>query len=535
MDLQESTPSKYNLDIDYWVSPFRKPSRHALREAAGRTERPPTTSSPRRMGLQDDTTSKQGAAVGSNSVDMTSRRQLTKANQSRDLQIPSEGPTIDSENGTESKQDMNLGPRRVIMPSLTQRTPGRLSLINPPPLLPGILGPKEGPSSKSNEDIRSSRSQRPPRAVSERASPLKILPKPPRTGLQGPQNETPKNLNENFDPRPFEMTSRTQSKKAKQPRRVPVLRRPTRMRPRNRFDVLRPDPYRAPSRVQREAVFRAVERLQALEPDIIIPLLELPAEIRLIIYEYALTSQSPITPSLMGARKAESKETQTDAAESSAQANASNLALLQTCRLVNREARPIYFASNTFRFTSAKDLSDFLRPIGPNLLKELRKLHIEGLVTFEPLYPKEDLERFRREGYSEAQFQRMQSMRYGKLDNDADAAAIMLKKCPRLHRIHFVMDSGDEKHHIIWLLKLAGWFKTVVDLVDQSHWAVRLADSQISADEWYKVLVAAFADGLSRRAIFSDLEDGQQRCIDVDLDMNHILNELQSEMDSMSI
>ena len=131
--------------------------------------------------------------------------------------------------------------------------------------------------------------------------------------------------------------------------------------------------------------------------------------------------------------------------------------------------------------------------------------------------------------------QRLQSIRFGKLDDDADAAANMLKQCPRLHRIHFVIGSGDERHHIIWLLKLAGWFKTVVDLVDQSHWAVRLVDSKVSADEWYEVLMAAFADGLSRRAIFSDLEEGQQRCIDVDLDMNHILNELQSEMDSMSI
>ena len=531
MDLHESTPKKYDLDIDYWVSPFRKPSRHALREAAGRTESPPTTSSPRPMGLQDGTPSKQDADGGANTFDMTSRTQLSKASQSRDLQIPSEAATLDSQNCIDSKKDLDLGPRRVIMPSLTQRTLGRLSLVNPPPLLPGILGPQKEPSSKSNEDIRSSQSQRPPRAVGERASPLKILPIPPRAGLQGPHNETPQNLDENLDenldPKPFEITSRAHSKKVRQPRRVPVLRRPPRMRPRNRFDVLRPDPYRAPSRVQREAVFKAAERLRALEPCITIPLLELPAEIRLIIYEYALTSQSPITPRLKRAQKAESKEAQADAEGSSAQANASSLALLQTCQLVNREARPVYYASNGFRFTSAKDLAFFLHHTGPGLLNEVRKLHIEELVTFKPLFTEKDLERLRTQGYTEARCQRLRSMRTGRLGDDADAAAILLKQCPRLHRIHFVMASRFEKCHIIWLLKMTGFIRTIVDLVDHSHWAVRLADSQISAAEWYKVLAAAFADAQSRRALFPDLGEGQQRCIDVDLDMNYILNELQ--------
>ncbi|KAK0509103.1 hypothetical protein JMJ35_008474 [Cladonia borealis] len=527
MDLHESTPRKYDLDIDYWVSPFRKPSHHALREAAGRIESPPTTSSPRPMGLQDGTPSKQDGDGGANTFNMTSRTQLTKASQSRNPQIPSEAATIDSQNCIDSKQDIDLGPRRVIMPSLTQRTPGRLSLVNPPPLLPGMLGPQKGPSSKSNEDIRSSQSQRPPRAVGERASPLKIPTIPSRAGLQGPHNETPRNLDENLDPRPFEVASRAQSKKARQPRSVPVLRRPPRMRPRDRFDVLRPDPYRAPSRVQREAVFKAAERLRALEPCITVPFLEFPAELRLIIYEHALTSQSPITPRLRRAQKAESKDAQADAAESSAQANASSLALLQTCRLVNREARPVYYASNTFRFTSAKDLAFFLHHTGPGLLNEVRKLHIEGLVTFKPLFTEKDLERLRTQGYTEARCQRLRSMRTGRLGDDADAAAILLKQCPRLHRIHLVMASRYEKCHIIWLLKMTGFIRTIVILVDHSHWAVRLADSQVSAAEWYKVLAAAFADAQSRRALFPDLGEGQQRCIDVDLDMNYNLNELQ--------
>ena len=530
----DSTPRKYDLDIDYWFSPFRRPSRRALREAAGQTKDRATTISPLPMDPQDSAPSKQDGDVGANTFEANSRTQHTEASLSRDLQIPSEASTIGSQNCVASKQDMGPGPRRVIMPSLSQRIVGRLSLVNPPPLLPGMLGPQDGPSSKSNEDIRSTQLQRPSRAEGKETTSLKVPRNPSRTGLLGPQNRTPKSLDGDLDPRPFEIPSRVQRKKARQPRSVPV-RPPPRMRPRNRFDVLRPNPYRVHSRGQCEAVFRAAERLRALEHGITIPVLELPAELRLIIYQYALTSQSPITPRLKEAQKAESKEAQADAAESSAPANASSLALLQTCRLVDREARPVYYASNTFRFTSAKDLSLFLCRIGPGLLNELRKLHIEGLVTFKPSFTKEHLERLRREGSSEARCQRLQSMRTGRLDNDADAAAIMLKQCLRLHRIHFVMGSGNEKYHIMWLMKLTGSFRTIVDLIDQSHWAVRLVHSITSATEWYKVLLTAFADAQSRRALLPDLGEGQQRCIDVDLDMNHMMKELELGIDWMRI
>lgn len=530
----DSTSRKYDLDIDYWFSPFRRPSRRTLREAADQTKNPTTTSSPLPMGLQDDTPSKQDGDVGAKTFDVISRTQLTEASQSSDLQNPSEASTIGSQNCIASKQDMGPGPRRVIMPSLTQRIVGRLSLVNPLPLLPGMLGPQNGPFSKSNEDIRTSQFQRPSRAEGKGSSPLKVPQNPSHTRLLGPQDRNPKSLDDELDPRPFEIPSRAQ-RKARQPRSVPVRPLPPRMRPRNRFDVLRPNPYRVHSRGQCEAVFKAAERLRALGHGITIPVLELPAEIRLIIYEYALTSQSPITPRLKEAQKAESKEAQADAAESSALANASSLALLQTCRLVDREARPIYYASNTFRFTSAKDLSLFLCRIGPGLLNELRKLHIEGLVTFKPSFTKEHLERLRREGSSEARCQRLQSMRTGRLDNDADAAAIMLKQCLRLHRIHFVMGSGNEKYHIMWLMKLTGSFRTIVDLIDQSHWAVRLVHSVTSATEWYKVLLTAFADAQSRRALLPDLGEGQQRCIDVDLDMNHMMKELELGIDWMRI
>ena len=535
MDPQEPTSRNYDLDIDYWVSPFRRPSRRTLRKAADRTKNPPTTSSPLPLGLQDGAPSKQDADVGANTFEVISRTQRTKASQSRDLQIPSEAPTIDSQNCIDGKQDMDHGPRRVIMPSLTQRTPGRLSLVNPRPLLPGMLGPQKGPSSKSNEDIRSSQFQIPSRTEGEGANPLNVLRMPSRTRLLGPQSSTPGSLDGDLDPRPFEIPSRAQGKKARQPGSVPMRPPPPRTRPHNRFDVLRPDPYRVPSRAQREAVFKAAERLRALEHCITIPILELPTELRLIIYEYALASQSPITPRLKGAQKAESKEGQADAAGSSAQANASSLALLQTCRLVDREARPVYYASNTFRFTSAKDLLDFLRHIGPDLLNELRKLHIEGLLTLKPSFTEEDLANYRRQGVSDATCQRLASMRTNMLGDDANIAALTLRQCKRLHRIHFVIGSKDEMKHILWLIRMTGYWMTIVDFVDDSHWAVRSSACGADATEWLKVLTVAVADPESRRALIPDLEEGKQRCVDVEFDMNRMMKQLLRRTDSIAI
>ena len=527
----DSTSSKYDLDIDYWFSPFRRPSRRTLREAADQTKKPTTTSSPLPMGLQDDTPSKQDGDVGAKTFEGISRTQRTEASQSRDLQNPSEVSTIGSQNCIASKQDMGPGPRRVIVPSLTQRIVGRLSLVNSLQLLPGMLGPQNGPSSKSTEDIRSSQFQRPSRAEGKETSPLKAPQNPSRTGLLGPQDRNPKSLDSDLDPRPFEIPSRVQCK-ARQPRIVPVRPPPPRMRPRDRFDVLRPNPYRVHSRGQCEAVFKAAERLRALEHGIIIPVLELPAELRLIIYAYALTSQSPITPRLKGAQKAESKGAQTDAAGSSAQANASSLALLQTCRLVNKEARPVYYASNTFRFTSAKDLALFLHRNGPGLLKELRKLHIEGLSTFKPTFTEEFLESRRREGLPDSIVKILAEKRTAVLCDDAHNAALTLIQCKRLHRIHFVMGPQEEINHYFWVRTITGPEQTIVDFVHDDHWAFRISKSDPDASKWLKKLLA---DPERRRAFFPDLEEGhqqqQQRHIDVDID----LKELYSGIDSMAI
>ena len=509
MDSQVSTPRKYDDDLDYWVNPFRMPSRRALREAAGRTGNPGIKTSPRPMGQQNCTPSKQDANVGAKSIDVTSCIPLTEARQSRDF------ATIGPKNGITGKQDIDRGPSPLIMPSRIQRTAASQSLIIRFPLPQGILGLQNGASSKSNEDINSSQFQRSPRAQCEEANPPKTPLVPSRAGLLDPQNTIPNSLDSDLGSGPF----RIHDEKARQSRSVPVLPR-RRMRPANHLDVLRPNPFRLPSRAQREAVFKAAKEQRALESCTTSPFARLPAEIRLIIYEYALASRFPVTPRLNGAQEAEAKEAQTDAAGSSAQANASSLALLQTCWLMNREARPVYYASNTFRFTSAKDLVGFLQLIGPSLLNELRKLHIEGLLTFKPTFTEEYLETQRTEGISDTAYHHLASLRTPTLGADAKLAASLLKKCKRLHRIHFAMGSKDEMFHIVWLEKMTGYGRASIEFVDGSHWALRSSASIEITSEWFKVLTMALADPESRRALFPDLEEGQQRCIDVDIDKN---------------
>ncbi len=518
MDSQESTTRKCDDDLDHWVNPFRMPSRRALREAAGRTNNARITSSSRPIGLQDGTPSKQDANVGANPFDVTPCTQRTEASQSRNLGIPSNSPTIGPENGISSKQDIDFGPSPLRMPHRTQRTVARQSLVIRLPLPQGIQGPQNGASSMSDEDIGSSQFQRPPRAQGEEASPPRISPVPSRAGLLVPQNGIPNSLHGDLGSSPFRIRSRVHREEARQSRTVPVLPSPPRMRRNKHFDVLGPNPFRLSSPAQREAVFKAAKKLRALEQCTTSPFDELPAEIRLIIYEYALVSQSPITPRLNGVQEAEPKEAQADAASSSTQANASSLALLQTCRLLNREARPVYYASNTFRFTSAKDLVDFLHHIGPGLLNELRKLHIEGLLTWEPTFTEEDLEPERNGGVSDAVYQHLASMRDASLGDDALTAALVLEQCKRLHRIHFVMGSKDEMNHIFWLLRVSGYGKAIVVFVDDGHWALRSSASAASMMEWFEVLDTALDDPESRRVLFPDLEKGRQRYIDVDID-----------------
>ena len=395
-----------------------------------------------------------------------------------------------------------------------QDTAARQSLDVRPPLPHGMLGLQDGASNISHDDQHPSQSQRPSGRDSEEPRPRNLPTILTRVDLLVPQND--------ISPRLADV----HRQKARQSRGVPVPH-PRKRKPRNHLDILRPNPFLVASRGQREAVFKAAERLRARS------FCGLPAELRLIIYNFVLTSQSPITPRLAGAQKAGSKEAPVDVAASLAQAKVSSLALLQTCRLANNEARPVYYTSNTFRFTSAKDLVDFLHGIGPDLREKLRKLHIEGLVIDKPFFSAERLEKFRNEGMSRRVRRSLAKMRWPILDDNANLGGYMLRQCRRLHRIHLSMDRKEESHYIRWLTMITGYSNATIEFVDDGRWLAKPSASGASADEWHKILNMALADPASRRALFPELKRGRRRCIDVDLDMDRLMKEAWSRMELM--
>lgn len=60
--------------------------------------------------------------------------------------------------------------------------------------------------------------------------------------------------------------------------------------------------------------------------------------------------------------------------------------LLQVCHLINKEAQAVYYANTAFCFTTAHNLTSFLGKIGPERLKNITTLHIEGLTHPAPTY-----------------------------------------------------------------------------------------------------------------------------------------------------
>ena len=521
MDSQRSTPRECDDDMDQLCRSFANAFLSPAREAASRANNLTIKSPPQPVGLQDYDSSKRDVSGGADPFSVTSRTQRTEASQSKSLRPPSTLPITEPQGYTAGRDAINLSPDPLRGSSSTQSTAARHSLVVQPPLPNGVLGLQNGASNKTHKDNHPSQS--PSSAGGEEARPRNVLPIPARAGFVGPQNEISTSLASDLGSTPSTTPPGAHRQKARQSRGVPVPN-PGKRKRSNRLDVLRPDRFKIRSRAQ-EVVFEAAGSLLALERYATRSFFELPAELRLIIYEYALTSQSAITPRLDGAQQAESKEAPVAAAVSPTQAKASSLALLQTCRLVDREARPVYYASNTFRFTSAKDLVDFLHGIGPDLLNKLRKLHIEGLLTVKPLFPAEQIERYRKEGMSKRLCQSLAKMRGAKLDDNANIGARMLKQCSRLHRIHLSMGRREEKFYILWLTTITGYSNATIEFVDDGRWLPRPSASVASAHEWHKTLEMALADPASHRALFPDLKKGQRRCIDVDLDMDRLMKE----------
>ena len=135
---------------------------------------------------------------------------------------------------------------------------------------------------------------------------------------------------------------------------------------------------------------------------------------------------------------------------------------------------------------------------------------------------------------SDAVYQELASMRSATLGGDANIAALMLRKCRRLHRIHFSIGRREEISHVLWLRTMTGYSKTTVEFVHDNYWVLRSA-SVASTSEWHTVLLTAVKDHASYRALFPVLEEGKRRCIDVDFGINRVKKEMGSGVGQRAI
>ena len=150
-------------------------------------------------------------------------------------------------------------------------------------------------------------------------------------------------------------------------------------------------------------------------------------------------------------------------------AKVSYVAILQTCRQINREAYHIFYANNAFHFTSAPDLIKFLIGIGPLRRAELTTLHLEGLVVDQPLWTKEELDSLNSDERKQCEAERHQA-----IHPDQNKLARLLDGCRSLSRLRLEMRDSERFEYFLFLNSTLWTGKQVVYLVDGSHWVVRL-------------------------------------------------------------
>lgn len=218
----------------------------------------------------------------------------------------------------------------------------------------------------------------------------------------------------------------------------------------------------------------------------------LPGEIREMIYEYLLVyppSQSTIylRVPLIAATKSDmtpAKEATSEAASTEPpqvapvqylrSAKVSYLAILQTCRQINREAYHIFYARNSFHFSNAEYLIAFLRGIGPVRRAELTSLHLEGLVVDQPLWRKNILDRYcLGSNIGSVERERREAQRCLVVHPDIYGASKLLDDCKNLSRLLLEMRTCERPSYFFFLKWNLGEGRRVVYLVDGSRWVVR--------------------------------------------------------------
>lgn len=155
-------------------------------------------------------------------------------------------------------------------------------------------------------------------------------------------------------------------------------------------------------------------------------------------------------------------------------AKVSYLAVLQTCRQINREAYHIFYAKNAFHFTNAPDLIAFLTGIGHVRRAELTSLHLEGLVVDQPLWIKDILESYCLENnISSVERKEREADRWRGIHPDIYEVTKLLDDCQKLSRLLLEMRTCERFDYFLYLRYWLGRGRPVVYLVDGSHWVVR--------------------------------------------------------------
>ncbi|KAK7965113.1 hypothetical protein PG988_010117 [Apiospora saccharicola] len=108
-----------------------------------------------------------------------------------------------------------------------------------------------------------------------------------------------------------------------------------------------------------------------------LPLLKLPLEARLMIYEFAVEVDEPINPIQLGDGSNKFKwDGRPGFRKPSSNLTVTELA--RTCRMVyhDLEAKPVFYRTNTFRFTDRDDLHSFLAAITPARRGSIRRMEV---------------------------------------------------------------------------------------------------------------------------------------------------------------
>ena len=221
----------------------------------------------------------------------------------------------------------------------------------------------------------------------------------------------------------------------------------------------------------------------------------LPGELREMIYEYVLVappSQStrylcvPVNATTTSDVAPNEEAISNTVSRSSAgypqrlladrDTKVSYLAILQTCRQINREAYHIFYAKNCFHVPNAPVLIAFLTGIGLRRRAELTSLSIEGLVI-ERCRPKDKTHRYcLANGIDSAREERLANTPLRCLHPDLlqYQTKDLFKGCKNLSRLVLDMPARDGYDYLRFLRSGMGLERSMIYLVDESHWIVVL-------------------------------------------------------------